>query len=76
MSTVFMELPSKKEWAIYYKQIKKPQCLENIFVRWTSWLSYNLWLEFSLETYQTKGIRLCRGFRSRCGAGLLQCNDF
>lgn len=33
MSTVFMELPSKKEWAIYYKEIKKPQCLENIFKR-------------------------------------------
>lgn len=28
-----MELPNKKLWAIYYKQIKKPQCLENIFVR-------------------------------------------
>ncbi|KXN88870.1 Protein polybromo-1 [Leucoagaricus sp. SymC.cos] len=31
MSTEFMELPNKKQWAIYYKQIKKPQCLENIF---------------------------------------------
>ncbi|XP_006454163.1 hypothetical protein AGABI2DRAFT_196990 [Agaricus bisporus var. bisporus H97] len=33
LSTEFMELPNKKLWAIYYKQIKKPQCLENIFRR-------------------------------------------
>ncbi|KAF9015712.1 hypothetical protein BDQ17DRAFT_1230001 [Cyathus striatus] len=33
LSVEFMELPSKKEWAIYYKEIKKPQCLENIFKR-------------------------------------------
>ncbi|KAF8625192.1 hypothetical protein AX15_005497 [Amanita polypyramis BW_CC] len=31
LSTEFMELPSKKEWPIYYKEIKRPQCLENIF---------------------------------------------
>ncbi|CAL1694422.1 unnamed protein product [Somion occarium] len=30
-STEFMELPNKKKWPIYYKTIKKPQCLENIF---------------------------------------------
>ncbi|KAK0505705.1 RSC complex protein [Armillaria luteobubalina] len=29
----FMELPSKKDWAIYYKEIKHPQCLENIYKR-------------------------------------------
>ncbi|KIL71554.1 hypothetical protein M378DRAFT_174801 [Amanita muscaria Koide BX008] len=33
LSTEFMELPSKKEWPIYYKQIKRPQCLEYIFKR-------------------------------------------
>ncbi|KAF9454213.1 Bromodomain-containing protein [Macrolepiota fuliginosa MF-IS2] len=33
MSTEFMQLPNKKQWAIYYRQIKKPQCLENIFRR-------------------------------------------
>lgn len=33
LSTEFMELPSKKLWAIYYKTIKRPQCLENIFKR-------------------------------------------
>lgn len=27
-----MELPNKKQWPIYYKTIKQPQCLENIFV--------------------------------------------
>jgi hypothetical protein len=32
LSTEFMELPSKKEWPLYYKEIKRPQCLENIFV--------------------------------------------
>lgn len=32
MSTEFMHLPNKKQWAIYYKQIKTPQCVENIFV--------------------------------------------
>lgn len=31
MSTEFMQLPNKKQWAIYYKQIKNPQCIENIF---------------------------------------------
>ncbi|KAG6865756.1 hypothetical protein C0991_011953 [Blastosporella zonata] len=33
LSKEFMELPSKKEWASYYKQIKRPQCIENIFKR-------------------------------------------
>ncbi|KAG6900522.1 hypothetical protein C0993_009475 [Termitomyces sp. T159_Od127] len=33
LSLEFMELPSKKEWPSYYKLIKKPQCLENIFKR-------------------------------------------
>ncbi|KAK0198825.1 RSC complex protein [Armillaria mellea] len=33
LSAEFMELPSKKDWAIYYKEIKHPQCLENIFKR-------------------------------------------
>ncbi|KAG6817936.1 hypothetical protein H0H87_012404 [Tephrocybe sp. NHM501043] len=31
LSTEFMELPSKKLWPSYYNQIKRPQCLENIF---------------------------------------------
>ncbi|TFK77405.1 Bromodomain-containing protein [Pluteus cervinus] len=31
LSTEFMELPSRKEWPIYYKEIKHPQCFENIF---------------------------------------------
>ncbi|GLB35855.1 putative bromo domain containing protein [Lyophyllum shimeji] len=31
LSSEFMELPSKKDWPIYYKEIKRPQCLENIF---------------------------------------------
>ncbi|KAF9469838.1 Bromodomain-containing protein, partial [Collybia nuda] len=33
ISTEFMELPSKKDWPWYYKEIKHPQCLENIFKR-------------------------------------------
>ncbi|EKM61618.1 uncharacterized protein PHACADRAFT_84173 [Phanerochaete carnosa HHB-10118-sp] len=33
LSAEFMELPNKKQWAIYYRLIKKPQCLENIFKR-------------------------------------------
>ncbi|RDB29274.1 Protein polybromo-1 [Hypsizygus marmoreus] len=33
LSVEFMDLPSKKEWPIYYKEIKRPQCLENIFKR-------------------------------------------
>lgn len=32
ISTEFMELPSKKDWPFYYKEIKRPQCIENIFV--------------------------------------------
>ncbi|OBZ79548.1 Protein polybromo-1 [Grifola frondosa] len=31
LSTEFMELPSRKLWPSYYKIIKRPQCLENIF---------------------------------------------
>ncbi|KAH7925172.1 Bromodomain-containing protein [Leucogyrophana mollusca] len=31
LSDVFMEMPSKKDYPIYYKQIKKPMCIENIF---------------------------------------------
>ncbi|KAL1739711.1 Bromodomain-containing protein, partial [Schizophyllum fasciatum] len=30
LSTEFMELPSRKLWPIYYKTIKKPECLEAI----------------------------------------------
>ncbi|CCL98132.1 uncharacterized protein FIBRA_00126 [Fibroporia radiculosa] len=33
LSTEFMDLPNRKQWAIYYKTIKRPQCLENIFKR-------------------------------------------
>ncbi|KAJ6502667.1 hypothetical protein DFH09DRAFT_297204 [Mycena vulgaris] len=33
ISTVFMELPSKKQWPQYYDQIKRPQCLEAILKR-------------------------------------------
>ncbi|KAH9829449.1 Bromodomain-containing protein [Rhodofomes roseus] len=33
LSTEFMELPNKKQWPIYYKMIKRPQCLESIFKR-------------------------------------------
>ncbi|KAG5637649.1 hypothetical protein H0H81_003726 [Sphagnurus paluster] len=33
LSVEFMELPSKKDWPGYYQQIKRPQCLENIFKR-------------------------------------------
>ena len=33
LSDEFMQLPSKKTWPFYYKEIKKPQCFENIFVR-------------------------------------------
>ncbi|KAF9270648.1 Bromodomain-containing protein [Marasmius fiardii PR-910] len=29
----FLELPSRKDWPIYYKEIKKPQCLNNIMKR-------------------------------------------
>ncbi|KAI0828848.1 Bromodomain-containing protein [Trametes gibbosa] len=31
LSTEFMELPSRKQWPMYYQIIKKPQALENIF---------------------------------------------
>ncbi|KAI0673783.1 Bromodomain-containing protein [Trametes maxima] len=31
LSAEFMELPSRKQWPMYYQIIKKPQCLENIF---------------------------------------------
>lgn len=28
----FMDLPSRKKWPIYYKLIKRPICIEDIFV--------------------------------------------
>ncbi|KAF5352501.1 hypothetical protein D9756_005882 [Leucocoprinus leucothites] len=31
MSTEFMQLPNKKQWPLYYQQIKNPRCIENIF---------------------------------------------
>ncbi|PIL31354.1 hypothetical protein GSI_06052 [Ganoderma sinense ZZ0214-1] len=31
LSAEFMELPSRKQWPMYYTIIKKPQCLDNIF---------------------------------------------
>ncbi|KAI0334091.1 Bromodomain-containing protein [Cubamyces sp. BRFM 1775] len=31
LSAEFMELPSRKQWPMYYQIIKKPQALENIF---------------------------------------------
>ncbi|KAG6337064.1 hypothetical protein ID866_2017 [Astraeus odoratus] len=33
LSDVFMEMPSKKDYPMYYKQIKRPICIENIFKR-------------------------------------------
>ncbi|KAJ4485789.1 RSC complex protein [Lentinula aciculospora] len=30
LSTIFLELPSKKMWPVYYKQIPEPRCLETI----------------------------------------------
>lgn len=32
LSAEFVELPSRKQWPMYYTIIKKPQCLDNIFV--------------------------------------------
>jgi hypothetical protein len=32
VASPFLDLPDKKIWAIYYEIIKKPQCIENIFV--------------------------------------------
>ncbi|KAH7916459.1 RSC complex protein [Hygrophoropsis aurantiaca] len=31
ISDVFMEMPSRKDYPMYYKQIKRPMCIENIF---------------------------------------------
>ncbi|KAG1757209.1 Bromodomain-containing protein [Suillus lakei] len=31
LSNVFMEMPSKKDYPMYYKQIKRPTCIETIF---------------------------------------------
>ncbi|KAI0778968.1 Bromodomain-containing protein [Trametes elegans] len=31
LSAEFMELPSRKQWPMYYQIIKKPQALENVF---------------------------------------------
>ncbi|TDL20995.1 Bromodomain-containing protein [Rickenella mellea] len=33
LSNVFMDLPSKKKWPLYYKTIKRPICIEDIFKR-------------------------------------------
>src|ERR1700722_7168175 len=39
-----MELPSKKDWPTYYKEIKRPQCIENIFVR----ILYTVFTSFAI----------------------------
>ncbi|GBE77565.1 Bromodomain-containing protein [Sparassis latifolia] len=31
LSVEFLELPNRKQWPIYYKMIKRPQCIEAIF---------------------------------------------
>ncbi|KAG5647743.1 hypothetical protein DXG03_008466 [Asterophora parasitica] len=31
LSVEFIDLPSKKDWPLYYKEIKRPQCIESIF---------------------------------------------
>ncbi|EJC98735.1 Bromodomain-containing protein, partial [Fomitiporia mediterranea MF3/22] len=33
LSPAFMDLPSKKKWAVYYKLIARPICIEDIFKR-------------------------------------------
>ncbi|KAJ7459096.1 RSC complex protein [Mycena galericulata] len=33
LSDIFMELPSRKDWPLYYVQIKRPQCLDAIHKR-------------------------------------------
>lgn len=35
LSNVFMEMPSKKDYPMYYTQIKRPMCIETIFVSHT-----------------------------------------
>lgn len=54
LSTEFMDLPNRKQWSIYYKTIKRPQCLENVFVRIpvTLCYGYNRMPMNSVETSQ------------------------
>ncbi|KAJ7040292.1 RSC complex protein [Mycena alexandri] len=46
LSDIFMEYPSRTEWAIYYVQIKQPQCFSNIQKRLKK-KEYNSMVEFA-----------------------------
>ena len=61
-----MDLPNKKQWAVYYKTIKNPQCLENIFVRHSFRYCYDSLLIAILEKTEAQGVPYSHGFRERC----------
>jgi hypothetical protein len=66
LSNDFMELPSKKIWAIYYKTISRPMSFEKIYVR--SFMFYYRWLQlnFHPETPQAQRILKCCPVCARC----------
>ena len=35
LSPIFMDLPSRKKWPVYYQIIERPICINDVFVRYT-----------------------------------------
>ena len=66
-----MEMPSKKDYPSYYKQIKRPMCLEYIFVCLCTH-SCEVALTFYTETVETQGIYYFRGVRQRGRTSILK----
>lgn len=53
LSLAFMDLPSKKKWPLYYKLIKRPICIDDVFVC----RSFPTFLSSSYLTMQQKRIK-------------------
>lgn len=68
-----MEMPSKKDYPTYYKEIKRPQSLENIYVRIaTLVLPIFIDTRVAAETSQTEGVPLISRIRNRDGTCILE----
>lgn len=65
-------MPSKKDYPSYYKQIKRPMCLEYIFVCLGPHPRAAV-LTLDTETVEAQGIYYLRGVRQRCRTSVLKC---
>lgn len=70
-----MDMPSKKDYPTYYKEIKRPICIETIFVRANNYSERMLTFTLCTETTETQGIHYARGICQRRRTGLFQRFD-